>query len=82
MLIESGVMVYEKKYLALLQRMAQNLKAYRKQKGLTQEQLAERVGFSARYYQRLESGRWSPNLLTLYKVSKQLKIDTAALFET
>ena len=75
------MMVYEKKYLNLLQRVAHNLKAYRKQRGLSQEQLAEGVGFSTRYYQRLESGRWSPNILTLYKVSKQLKIDTSDLFK-
>lgn len=74
-------MVYEKKYLNLLCRVAQNLKAYRKQTQLTQEQLAEKVGFSTRYYQRLESGSQSPNILTLYKVSKFLNIDVASLFE-
>ena len=74
-------MVYEKRYLSLLGRVAHNLKIYRKQRGFSQEQLAERVGFSTRYYQRLESGRWSPNILTLYKVAKQLKIDTSNLFK-
>ena len=74
-------MRYELKYLKLLKRLSYNLKKCRKESGLTQEKLSELVGFTTRYYQRLESGTQSPNLLTLYKVSKHLKIDVSLLLE-
>ena len=74
-------MKYELKYLRLLERLSYNLKKYRRESGLTQEKLSELAGFTTRYYQRLESGTQSPNLLTLYKVSKHLKIDVSLLLE-
>ena len=36
--------------------MRQNLKAARKSAGLTQQQLADKLGISIRYYQQLEAG--------------------------
>lgn len=36
--------------------MRTNLQAARKAKGLTQEQMAERLGISLRYYQNIEAG--------------------------
>ena len=74
-------MRYEHRYLKFLERVSNNLKKYRKEAGLTQERLSESIGFSTRYYQNLESGRQSPNLVTLYKVCVHLKIDIALLFE-
>lgn len=74
-------MKYEAKYLRVLKRVSNNLKKYRKQSNLTQERAAELIGFSTRYYQMLESGKQSPNLLTLYKVSKKFKIDVSLLLE-
>ena len=74
-------MRYEKKYLKILERVSRNLKKYRKSSKLTQERLAELVGFSTRYYQKLESGTQSMNLLTLYKVCTLLGIDISFLFK-
>ena len=34
----------------------ENLKAARKAKGLTQQQMAEKLGISMRYYQQIEAG--------------------------
>ena len=34
----------------------ENLKAARKAKGLTQQQMAEKLGISIRYYQQIEAG--------------------------
>ena len=59
-MFQNDKMKYERKYLKLLERVAANLKRYRKESGLTQEALAEKVDFSTRYYQRLESGKQSP----------------------
>ena len=36
--------------------MRQNLKAARQSAGLTQQQLADKLGISIRYYQQLEAG--------------------------
>lgn len=36
--------------------MRENLKAARKEKGMTQQQVADYLGISLRYYQMLESG--------------------------
>ena len=74
-------MEYETKYKRLLERISNTLKQERKSSGFTQEELAEKVGFSTRYYQRIESGKQSVNLLTLYKVCKSLKIDVSDLFK-
>lgn len=34
----------------------ENLRAARKQKGLTQQQMADKLGISLRYYQQIEAG--------------------------
>lgn len=36
--------------------MRENLKAARKEKGMTQQQVADHLGISLRHYQRMESG--------------------------
>ena len=36
--------------------MRENLKRARKEKGLTQQQMADKLGISLRYYQNLEQG--------------------------
>ena len=53
---------------------AANLRRLRMERGYTQEQFAERVGFAARYVQRLESGRASVELVTLAAVAKGLRV--------
>ena len=41
----------------MLVHLAAHLRAARAAAGITQEEMAEKVGFEARYYQRLESGQ-------------------------
>ena len=59
----------------LRKRFSKNLKAIRKKRGLTQEQLAERLGITARYVQVLE-GKNCPNvkLNTIDTLSKALRV--------
>lgn len=55
--------------------LAAQLRRLRKEKNLTQEAMAERVGIDIRYYQRIESGK--PNAVkidTLEKLAKALNI--------
>ena len=63
------------------ERLSMRLKQYRETQGLTQEQLAEKAGFSRAYIARLEIGRHNPTLLTLQKLAKALKVKPGALLE-
>lgn len=52
--------------------LGKNLKAYRKQNGLTQEQLSELCGFDPTYISMIERGKRNPAFLTLVKLAKNL----------
>ena len=67
-----------KNYEQLLMNIAQNIKQKRKQHGLTQEDMADH-GFNYRFYQKLESGTYSPNLNTLFKVAAVFNISVGEL---
>ena len=54
--------------------ISKKLKKGRKQSGLTQLEVAEKVGISANYYARIERGQISPSLQTLKDIMNILKI--------
>ncbi|HQR02854.1 MAG TPA: helix-turn-helix transcriptional regulator [Rhodocyclaceae bacterium] len=56
------------------------IKELRKQAGLTQEQLAERVGLDSRHLSRLEVGRHFPSLDSLENIAKVLNVPMAEFF--
>ena len=68
-------------YNGTLGLIAANVKKLRKQKGLTQEDMVE-YGFNYRFYQKLESGKYSPNLQTLFKLSQALEVNIVKFFES
>lgn len=47
--------------------------------GLTQEQLAERSGFSQQYISDLERGRCNPTIVTLYELATALGVSQVDL---
>lgn len=49
-----------------------NVERLRRAKGMTQEQLAERSGFSQQYISGLENGRRNPTVVTLYEIAVAL----------
>ena len=53
----------------------------RLEKGLTQEQLAEKTGVSARYVQSLEAGEYFPSLPKLVKLKLALRCGWAEIFD-
>lgn len=53
----------------------------RKSKGLTQKQLAERVGITVVAIAYIETGKRWPRLGTLNKIAKTLKVKTEVLFK-
>ncbi|MBX3305634.1 MAG: helix-turn-helix transcriptional regulator [Nitrospira sp.] len=61
--------------------LAKRLKALRAKKGLTQLQVARKAGLTLAYIGRLETGHYDPQLSTLKKLAKALKVSVAELVE-
>jgi transcriptional regulator with XRE-family HTH domain len=59
--------------------VGRNLKRIRLEKGLTQEQFAERSGFTQQYLSDLERGRRNPTIVSLYEIALALGVDQVAL---
>jgi transcriptional regulator with XRE-family HTH domain len=51
-----------------------NLERIRRQKGLTQEELAELSGFSQQYLSTIESGRANPTIVTIYEIAMSMSV--------
>jgi len=66
-------MTLEKEYQKFLEHLASNIRKQRNKRNLTQEEMAEQLRLNYRYYQKLESGSYSPRLHTLFKLSRLLK---------
>jgi transcriptional regulator with XRE-family HTH domain len=54
--------------------VGRNVRRVRQEKGLTQEQFAERSGFSQQYISGLETGRRNPTVVTLYELALALGV--------
>lgn len=65
---------------ALIKKISANIKTNRKEKGLTQVEMSQ-LGFGARWYQRLESGRHIPTIPTLHRLATAFKIDISEFFK-
>jgi transcriptional regulator with XRE-family HTH domain len=51
-----------------------NFTRLRREKGLTQEEVAARSGYSQQYLSSLERGRRNPTVITLYELSQALGV--------
>ncbi len=58
-----------------------NILHYRKEQGLTQEQLAEKCNISRTYMQKIETASSSCSLDTLIDISRSLNIPLKKIFE-
>ena len=54
--------------------VGQNFARLRQEKGLTQEDVAARSGFSQQYLSGLERGRRNPTILTLFELAQALGV--------
>jgi transcriptional regulator with XRE-family HTH domain len=61
--------------------VGQNFARLRREKGLTQEQIEERSGFSQQYLSGLERGRRNPTVITLYELAQALQVSHLELLE-
>jgi transcriptional regulator with XRE-family HTH domain len=59
--------------------VGQNVRRFRQQQGLTQEQLSEKSGFTQQYLSGLESGRRNPTIVSIYQLATVLGVDHIAL---
>lgn len=56
------------------------LRKARKDQGLTQEQLAEKVGIHRVYYLQIEAGQRSPSSKVMFRIAEFLETDPRVLF--
>ncbi len=66
----------DKQYLL---KIGDNIRTVRKQRGYSQEEFAEIVGFSRSYYTEIETGKRNISVLNLIKIIKALKVDPTEL---
>lgn len=62
-------------------RIGKIIKTYRKKKGYTQFQMAEKIGVSEFYISALETGNRKPGRNTLIKLSNEMNMPIEALLE-
>jgi transcriptional regulator with XRE-family HTH domain len=60
--------------------VGENLRSYRLRAGLSQEELAARMGVEQGYVSGLEAGARNPTIVTIWQASEALGVDPAALF--
>lgn len=61
--------------------VGKNLSRLRQEKGLTQEELAARSGFSQQYLSGLERGQRNPTVVTLYELALALGVSHIELVQ-
>lgn len=70
-------MVFEQEYIKL----GRNIKYYRENACLTQEELAEKAGISLDYLGKIEVNINKPGLKTIFKLAEALSISPAEFFK-
>ena len=63
------------------QEFAQRLRQYRKDKGMTQQELADLVGVSRQTIMQLERSRYNPSMLLAYSIAQVFGVTIEDLFE-
>jgi transcriptional regulator with XRE-family HTH domain len=59
--------------------VGRNFARVRKEKGLTQERVAELSGYGQQYLSGLERGQRNPSIITLYELAQALEVSHVAL---
>lgn len=70
-----------RKNAKLTKTICKRIKKFRNEIGLTQEELAEKVGVSRVYIGYVEQGRNTPSLEILEKITKALKVSLSDVLE-
>lgn len=64
-----------------LKKMGRSIKEYRREKGITQRDLAERAAVNYRHMQSIEAGLVDIKLSTLYSIARALKVSPRDLLK-
>jgi transcriptional regulator with XRE-family HTH domain len=64
-----------------LKALGNRIATVRRERGVTQEQLAEKTGFTSITIGYIEQGRRSPRIATVFKIAECLKVPVADLFK-
>lgn len=67
-------------YNYLYQKLSDRIERLRKQKGMTQEELAEKAGLHRAYFWDIENGR-NISIKTAYKIARALDVSLSELFK-
>ncbi len=67
-------------YNIIYQKLAVRIERLRKEKGLTQEVLAEKAGLHRAYFWDIENGR-NISIKTAYKIARALGVSLSELFD-
>lgn len=67
--------------MRITESFCENLRNKRKERGLTQERLAQRAGISYNFISQLERGMKAPTLRTVEKLADALDLDPLDLFQ-
>lgn len=67
-------------YNFLYQKLSQRIERLRKDKGMTQEELAEKAGLHRAYFWDIENGR-NISIKTAYKIARALGVSLGELFD-
>ncbi len=65
----------------ILENLGKNIKYLRKSKGLTQSELADRIGVHPTYIGKIEGGKSNPSTILLFQISRVLKVTLYQMFE-
>lgn len=64
-----------------LKALGNRIATVRRERSVTQEQLAEKTGFTSITIGYIEQGRRSPRIATVFKIAECLKVPVAELFK-
>jgi len=71
----------DQKQTIFLKGFGKRMAAVRKAKGLTQEQLADKVDLHRTYIGFIEQGKRNPSIANVQKIAKALKVDITELLK-
>jgi len=67
--------------MKVTQRVGANLRRAREERGISQEELADRAGLHRTYISGVERGVRNPTVVVLEKIAKALKVKTSTLLD-
>lgn len=65
---------------SLLRALGKRVRELRKERGYSQEKLAEHAGIHENHVRRIEGGTANPSYLVVVKIAKALRVSPAELF--